>query len=634
MGRKEKEWIVKISGSIILLAFILKSFNLHTMVDMLFLIAAIIAGYPIMKTAIMLIRFQTIGIELLVSIAVIGAIGIKEYWEAAAVTFLFIFGSYLESRALEKTRSSLKSLLELIPLKATILKNGKTIEVSPDEVKPLDTVIIRAGERIPVDGKIVKGTAYINQSAITGESKLVFKDIEKEVYSGTLLERGYVEVLAEKVGEDTVFSKILQMVEDAQESKAKTQKFLEKFSAYYTPLILLFAFIIYFVTRDIELTLTLLVISCPGALVISAPVSIVSGIGNGAKNGILIKGGEHLEKASKINIVAFDKTGTLTIGKPKVTKIKTCGIDENELLFLAAQAEIKSEHYLGSAIIEEALKRGFVSQAIHDGNFETMMGMGIKATINEKLLLIGNRKLMQENHVQIDSAINDDMELEENRGNTVVLVAIENEIKGMISIADAVREEAKGLIEQLKQVGIKKVIMLTGDNERTAMTIRDELQVDEVYANLLPEEKVNILKRLKDEGNVVAMVGDGINDAPALATADIGIAMGNVGTDAARESADAVLASGELNKLPYFISLSRFTIRNMKENIIFALLTVFSLVIGVLGKTVFLASGMLIHELSVLLVILNALRVVKYHRRNKQPKCQHCLEAKLQNHIM
>lgn len=613
MGRKRKETIVKISGVLIVLAFIMKYFHISFVVDTLFLLATIIAGYPIVRNAISSIRFRIIGIELLVSVAVIGAIFIQEYWEAAAVTFLFIFGSYLEARALDKTRSSIKSLLDLAPLKATILKNGEAIEVSPDEVVQGDTVMIRSGERVPIDGKVSKGTAYMNQAAVTGESNLVFKEVDMEVYSGTLLEQGYLEVIAEKVGDDTTFAKILQLVEDAQDKKAKTQKFLEKFSAYYTPAILVFSLFIYLLTRDIELTLTLLVISCPGALVISAPVSIVAGIGNGAKNGILIKGGEHLERTAKIKIIAFDKTGTLTIGKPKVTAVKTFGIDEQELLYLAAKAESKSEHHLGKAIVDEAIKQGYSNSQTDDGEFETVMGMGIRAIIEQQSILIGNRKLLVDQGIRIPSDIEAYMIAEENRGQTVVLMTIQGEIRGIISIADTVREEAKDLILSLKHAGVKKVMMLTGDNERTANAIADELKIDEVYADLLPAEKVEVINQMKANGHVVAMVGDGINDAPALAVADIGIAMGNVGTDVAMETADAVLISGELNKLPYFLTLSRFTIQNMKENIIFAVLIVFALLTGVLFKTVFLASGMLIHELSVILVIINAFRIVKFN---------------------
>lgn len=613
MSRKRKETIVKISGALIVLAFIMKYFHISFVVDTLFLLATIIAGYPIVRNAISSIRFRIIGIELLVSVAVIGAIFIQEYWEAAAVTFLFIFGSYLEARALDKTRSSIKSLLDLAPLKATILKNGEAIEVSPDEVVQGDTVMIRSGERVPIDGKVSKGTAYMNQAAVTGESNLVYKEMDMPVYSGTLLEQGYLEVIAEKVGEDTTFAKILQLVEDAQDKKAKTQKFLERFSAYYTPAILVFSLFIYLVTKDIELTLTLLVISCPGALVISAPVSIVAGIGNGAKNGILIKGGEHLERTAKIKIIAFDKTGTLTIGKPKVTTVKTFGIDEQELLYLAAKAELKSEHHLGKAIVDEAIKQGFSNNQIDDGEFETVMGMGIRAIIEQQSILIGNRKLLVNQGVQIPSDIEAYVIAEENRGQTVVLMTIQGEIRGIISIADTVREEAKDLILRLKHAGVKKVMMLTGDNERTANAIANELKIDEVYADLLPAGKVEVINQMKANGHVVAMVGDGINDAPALAAADIGIAMGNVGTDVAMETADAVLISGELNKLPYFLTLSRFTIQNMKENIIFAVLIVFALLTGVLFKTVFLASGMLIHELSVILVIINAFRIVKFN---------------------
>lgn len=611
MNRRKKGQIVVVTGLLIGLAWILKYFQLTFYSTTLMIIASVIAGYPIAKSAIQALRFRVLGIEALVTIAVIGAFIIQEYWEAAAVTFLFILGSYLETRTLEKTRSSLKALFDLTPKKATVIRDHQEVEVMPEDVKKGEIILVRPGEKIPVDGTVIKGKATVNQAAITGESIPVSKEMDSSVFSSTVIEYGYLEVRAEKVGEDTTFSRILEMVEEAQENKATTQKFLERFSSYYTPGILLIAIIVYLFTRDLSLSLTFLVIACPGALIISAPVSIVAGIGNGAKNGILIKGGEYLEKAGKIDVVAFDKTGTLTVGKPKVTSIQSFRLSEDEFLKIVARAEVQSEHHLARAIMEEAKSRKI--NVIHPAeDFTGLPGRGIKAIVNNQVLYVGNRKLLNENNIHIPNKVESYLQHEESQGHTAILAADEKGLLGVVSIADVLREEAFDLVNQLKKSGVKEVIMLTGDNKRTAQAIADQLGIVELKADLLPEDKVLVLKQLKKEWNVVAMVGDGINDAPSLATADLGIAMGQTGTDVAMETSDIVLMSDQLHKLPYALGLSRATVKNMKQNIYFSVFVVAILLVGVLTKKVFLAAGMFVHELSVLLVIFNAIRLLKY----------------------
>lgn len=611
MSRKRKEQVVIIAGILIAISFLLKALNMLAIIsDILMITAAVIAGYPIMKNAIQALHYRILGIEALVTIAVIGAIMIHEYWEAAAVTFLFIFGSYLEARTIEKTRSSLKALIDLAPTMASVMREGIEVKVSPDEVIQGELVLVRPGEHIPVDGTILKGKATINQAAITGESVPVSREKDGTVFSGTVIENGYLEIIADKVGEDTTFARILNMVEEAQESKAPTQKFIEKFTRYYTPGIFILAIIVYILTRDIELTLTLLVIACPGAMVISAPVSIVAGIGNGAKNSILFKGGETLEKAGKVQVVAFDKTGTLTVGKPQVTQIRALQMDENELLHIVARAEYASEHHLASAILTETKLR-FGSEITPAEHFEAIAGKGVSATVDGTELYIGNRKLMSDYNISIDEKVANYVAQEEDKAQTVVFVADHEKVLGLISIADVLRADAYELVRQLKKSGVKKVVMLTGDNERTAAAVSRELGIDQYYAELLPEDKVIKLKELQEK-YMVAMVGDGVNDAPALAIADVGIAMGGSGTDVAIETADVVLMSDRLEKLSYALGLSHATMNNMKQNIYFAVAVVVTLLIGVLTRNVFMASGMLVHELSVLLVIINAIRLTRY----------------------
>lgn len=617
LRKAQRVWI---SGILVVTGFILKNtIGQQTITSAVMIIAAIIAGTPIIKNAISAARYWIIGIDALVSIAVIGAIFIGEYWEAAAVTFLFMLGDYLESRTIEKTRSSIKALLDLAPDTARVIRDGVEKLVLPDEVIKGEKIIVKPGEKISVDGIVIEGSSYVNQSAITGESIPINRNINDNVFSGTIIESGYLIIEATRVGDDTTFARILQMVEEAQDKKAKTQKFLERFSRYYTPAIIVLAIGFYLFTKDLVLALTLLVIACPGALVISTPVSIVAGIGNGAKHGVLIKGGEIMENLGKIKVLAFDKTGTLTIGKPMVTYIKTCNINERDLLKIAAIGEAYSEHPLAKAIVARAEKDLGKIKDIPEES-EIVTGQGIKTKIEGRTILIGNRKLFLENKVNISEDIEMYLQSEEDKGQTAIIIGDKERILGVISIADIVREDAKNLISNLKKLGVDKIVMLTGDNNRAAKAIATEVGLDDFYAELLPEDKVRVLKELQEEYGVAAMVGDGVNDAPALASADLGIAIGGAGTDVAMETADVVLMSDEIKKLSHAIGLSRATVNNMKQNIYFAIGVAVLLLAGVLIKTVNLSFGMLIHELSVLLVVINAVRLLGYGDRGKSKK--------------
>lgn len=611
MKKLTKAQIVGISGVLSAIGWILKQTRGYEPITVLVLLtAALVAGFPIFKRAFAALEFKIVGIDALVTIAVIGAIILGEYWEAAAVTFLFMLGDYLEARTLEKTRNSIKSLFDLAPDVARVRRDGIDVELSPDEVIQGDLVIVKPGEKIPVDGTITEGTAFVNQAPITGESIPVSRSIDETVFSGTILESGYLIIRADKVGEDTTFSRILEMVEEAQDKKANTQKFLEKFSRFYTPGIIVLAVVMFIITRDVRLALTLLVIACPGALVISTPVSIVAGIGNGAKHGVLIKGGEIMEKLGTVKVVAFDKTGTLTVGKPSVTNVKAFGIDEAELIKIAAIGESYSEHPLGRAIIAKAVETGGPLTEVPE-DAQMLTGHGISYNHDGNKYFIGNRKLFAQNGLDT-TAQESYISAEEDKGQTVVLIGTAAKVYGVISIADTIRSDARELVQDLKAQGIKKVVMLTGDNDRAAKAIAQEIGLDGYYSELLPEGKVKVLKDLQAEYGRVAMVGDGVNDAPALASADLGIAIGGAGTDVAMETADVVLMSAEVGKLSYAVSLSRATVRNMKQNIAFAILVVGILLAGVLFKTVDMSIGMLVHELSVLLVIINAVRLLGY----------------------
>ncbi|WP_323028535.1 cation-translocating P-type ATPase [Gelidibacter japonicus] len=625
MKAKQVNRIMYAAGILLLAAIATYVFKWNSLLlDALLITASIVAGVPTFIKAWKASRLKMFSIELLVTIAVIGALIIGEYVESAAVTFLFLFGAFLEGRSLEKARASLKSLMDMAPLVATVVRDGLRSTIMAEEVIKNDLVIIQTGEKIPIDGRVITGNASVNEAAITGESIPVSKGLDDQVFSGSILDSGYLEVIAENVGEDTTFAKIIELVEEAQEGKAKTQRFLEKFATIYTPGIMVLSVLVWAITQDVHLALTFLVIACPGALVISAPVSIVAGIGNAARNGILIKGGEVMENLAKLNAFVFDKTGTLTKGKPEVTAIKGFGITEEELLLMAAEAEVISEHHLGRAIVKKAEKTG-LKLVNKPTEVNVLKGRGIEVNLDGRPLFIGNRKGLVQNEITIETEVESYATQQERAGNTAVFIADDKKVLGIISIADTIRDKAKDTIDNLRAAGIKHLVMLTGDNKHTANIVGEQLGLDRIYAELLPEDKALKVKACMGKGIKLAMLGDGVNDAPAIASADVGIAMGVAGTDIAMETADVVLMADNLDKLTHAVKLAKATVRNMKQNMFIAVGTVALLLAGVLTKKVNLASGMLIHELSVLLVILNAIRLVSFNpisrfKRSTPPK--------------
>ncbi|HHT69947.1 MAG TPA: cadmium-translocating P-type ATPase [Firmicutes bacterium] len=605
-----------LAGALIALGWVLgRLFPQNSATDVLMIAAAVIAGWRIAWSAWQALRFRVLGIPALVTLAALGAIAIGEYWEAAVVTFLFAFGSYLEARTLDKTRGALRELLEMAPQVARVKRGGGEEEIPAAEVQVGDVVIVRPGEKIPVDGQVVTGEATVNQAAITGESVPVEKTVGDKVFGGTINEAGYLEIETEKAGEDTTFARIIALVEAAQQEKPRTQELLERFAHYYTPGIMIISLLTFLITGNPVIALTLLVIACPGALVIATPVSIVAGIGNAARHGVLIKGGEHLEKIGRIQTIVLDKTGTLTVGRPELVGLWARSGDEDKMLRLAGAVEKLSEHPLAKPVVAAAESKGLLPEAT---SFRVLTGRGVVAEVEGRQVAVGTPRLMAELGITVDEEATERLQKEEARGRTAVLVAEGQEIIGAVFLADTPRPEAYRLVEQLKKSGIRNVVMLTGDNARTAEAIATELNLDEFYAEMLPEDKVNVIKQLRQSGQVVGMVGDGINDAPALATADVGIAMGAAGTDVALETADLVLMADRLDKLPYAISVSRATLGNIKQNVVFAIIVVLALLAGVLGQTIVLASGMLVHEASVLLVIINAMRLLRYRPPEKE----------------
>lgn len=603
-----KKHVYILSLSILfLISIVFNKFEQSLIAIALMSVLTILAGYHIFKKAFMDLWYKMIGIDLLVTIAVVAAIIIGDYFEAAAVTYLFTLGHILEKSALEKTRSSLKKLLDLKPSEARRLLDHQEEIVSLDSLNIDDILLVKPGEKIPTDGIIIEGSVLIDEQILTGESVPVEKGIGDAILGSTLLQTGYMKMKVSHVGEDTTLARMIHMVEEAQDKKAKTQKFMEVFSRYYTPLIVILSIVIYFLTKDIRLAITALVIACPGALVIATPVSFVAGIGHAAKKGILFKGGDSIERLAKGNLLFFDKTGTLTQGKPELKKIYTFDYDENELLRIASIGESYSEHPLASAIIDKARRRSLTTHDLPKES-ELIIGKGVKFKYNNIKYMIGNNKILEfplRNEVASTIVAFEDM------GYTTLIMADPQRVLGLFAIADGLRNHAKKVISEVKSLGIKDIIMLTGDQDRVAKQVSDEVGIKTYHAKLLPEDKANIVKSYQEHHQTI-FVGDGINDALALSYATASVAIGGVGKDLAMETADVVLMSEDLSKLSTAIKISKKVKINMFQNIIFALVIVSFLMIGVLFKKVTMSMGMLVHELSVLVVILNAIRLLKH----------------------
>ena len=580
--------------------------------DVLMVVAAAVAGLPILIKAVRALLVRTIAIDLLVSIAAIGAVIIGEYWEAAAVTFLFAIGHALEARTMNRTRSALAELVAVAPDVATVLRDGHQVEVPAAAVQPDETVLVKNGSKVPVDGIVIGGTGALDEASITGESIPVEKGEGDRVFAGTVSGGGFLQVRATGVGSDTTLARIIHRVEEAQDAKAATQTFMERFSAWYTPAIIVLALVAGLVSGDAVLALTLLVIGCPGALVISIPVAIVAGIGRGAKDGILIKGGEYLETSARITAVALDKTGTLTEGRPRLTDVTVLDpvLGRGDVLTWAARAEAGSEHPLATAIIDAAVGEGLVLGALPEET-EPVIGMGIVAVLGGRRVAVGNLPLLEAEGVTDEGGAAAEVDRLAGLGRTPMVVALDGRVIGVIAVADRLRPDAAAMIAGLHAAGVEKVVMLTGDAQRVADAVAAEVGLDEVRAHLLPEDKLRLVTELQGQGHTVAMVGDGVNDAPALATADIGVAMGAAGSGVAIETADIALMKDDLLKLPQAVSLARRTVRVMHQNIAIALVTVLVLIGGVFAGGVTMAIGMLVHEASVLLVIVNAMRLMR-----------------------
>lgn len=613
MLKSWKTWgVVAASGLLIVASWLVgRLTSADAVADGLMIIAALVAGYRIAVSAVQALRIRMISIDLLVVVAAVGAMFIDNYWESAAVTFLFALGKALEKATLNRTRRALSDLVDSAPETATILRDGEPETVEVWELEPGDLVLVRNGEQVPVDGRVLSGNGGVDEATITGESVPAEKSEGSEVFAGTWLRSGVLRIEAVGIGADTTLARIVHRVEDAQDDKARTQTFMERFSTWYTPAVMISALVVALIPwslvatmGNIELALTLLVIGCPGALVISIPVSIVAGIGRSAKDGVLIKGGEYLESAARVDAVVVDKTGTLTNGRPVLTDVDVLDDDysREDVLRLAALAETASEHPLAEAIISGAREAGLEIDLVEAA--EPVAGKGIRAEVDGRVVAVGSADLLD--HRPDNARI---LELND-QGRTAMFVGVDGRAVGIVTVADTIRDDAPAAVRALHDAGIR-VVMATGDAQRVARNVGAELGVDEIRAELMPEDKVEIVRELQSRGHTVAMVGDGVNDTPALALADIGVAMGAAGSPAAIETADIALMADRLPRLPYALSLAKRTVRTMRLNIAIALVTVAALLAGLFLGGVTMSIGMLVHEVSVLAVIAIAMLLLR-----------------------
>ena len=607
---KSKNRIMVMSGILIALGFAGEFLFHNEMLAMAGLGAASILGVlPIAIQAYQALKVKVVSIDVLVTIAVLGAFAIKNLEESAIVTFLFLFGAYLEQRTLNKTRSAIKELTEMAPESALKRQpDGSFLEVDVDEVDVEDVLLVKTGAKVPVDGRVLSGEGYVSEASITGESLPVEKKQGSKVYAGTILENGTLQIVADRVGEDTTFGRIIELVEEAQDAKSEAERFIDRFSKYYTPLVLLLSAIVFALTWNVELSITILVLGCPGALVIGVPVSNVAGIGNGAKNGILLKGSEVIQDFSRVDVMVFDKTGTLTVGHPKVSDHAYFGKDEKETLKYLSSVERESDHPLAKAVVEHI----GITDAYTVSETEVMKGGGIAAKVEGRQVLVGNLYLMEENQVSFPEKSLDIIHQYERRGDSLVLTSVDGVLESVLGIRDQVRPGVKEDLRKLKKLGVKELVLLSGDHQGTVDVVAEELGLTKAFGHMLPEDKSAYIKKLQEEGHVVAFVGDGVNDSPSLALAEIGIAMGS-GTDVAIETSDVVLMNGDFGKLPHALGLTKATARNMKQNIAIAVGVVLVLLFSLFfSEWMNMSIGMLVHEASILVVILNGMRLLKF----------------------
>ena len=597
-----------ISGIFLILSLVLPKVGVNLPIDPAW-ISVLISGIPLLYLAIWRIihnpGISKISSALLISIAMIAAIAIGDLFAAGEVAFIMALGAILEDMTTDRAKKGLKKLISLAPTQGRRIKDNKEEMISANEICTDDIIRILPGETIPVDGIIIDGETSVDQSIMTGESLPVDKSIGESVFCGTINQFGSIDIKATKVGEDSSLHKLIHMVQEAENKKAPMARIADKCASYLVPVALIIAIIAGFVTKDIIRAVTVLVVFCPCALVLATPTAIMAAIGQATKRGVIIKSGEALEKMGKVDTIAFDKTGTLTLGCLKVSDVISFdeNTSKNELLSLAASAESKSEHPLGKAIVDYAKNENIL--LIDSSDFKMTVGKGIFANINDVKVLCGNEKLLLDYNISLDDKVRNELEALRLQGKASLLIAKNNKCIGVIALSDVLRPEAANMVSKLKNINTETVL-LTGDNNLTAQHFAKQVGITQIYSELLPEQKVEKITALQAENHTVCMIGDGVNDAPALKTANVGVAMGSMGSDIAVEAADIALMSDDISNIPYLKRLSNATVKTIKFSITLSMcinfLAVALSILGVLNPT----TGALVHNAGSCFVVLIA----------------------------
>ncbi len=597
-----------VGGAFLILSFVLPKLGIRLLIDPAWL-TVVISGIPLLYLALWRVVYNPgiskISSALLIVIAMFGAIGIGDLFAAGEVVFIMAFGALLEEMTTNRAKKGLKNLISLAPVQGRKLENGKELMIPAEKISRDDILRVLPGETIPVDGIIIEGETSVDQSIMTGESLPVDKGVKDEVFCGTLNRFGAIDIKATNVGQDSSLQKLIRMVQEAENKQAPMQRIADKFASWLVPVALMIAIVTGFATGNIVRAVTVLVVFCPCALVLATPTAIMAAIGQATKHGVIIKSGEALEKMGKVDTITFDKTGTLTYGKLQVSDVISFNDkqDNEYILLMAASAEAKSEHPLGKAIVNDVISKKM--NIIPSSAFKMTTGKGIEAVVADKKMLCGNEKFLRENGIEINKSVSDTIAKLHMEGKAAILVAQEGKCIGIIALSDVIRPEAKAVVEKLSKLGTKSVL-LTGDNKRTAEYFASKAGISEVYAELLPDKKVETIQHLQSAAGKVCMIGDGVNDAPALKVAEVGVAMGNMGSDIAVDAADIALMSDDISKVPYLKRLSNATVKTIKLSITMSMLINFIAIIlsvtGILNPT----TGALVHNAGSCFVVLIA----------------------------
>ncbi|MCJ7771458.1 cation-translocating P-type ATPase [Candidatus Bathyarchaeota archaeon] len=546
---------------------LLNPLNLLFPYDIPSIVAALIGGYPVFREAFSHLRSKSVTVEVAMSIGIIASLLIGEYLTALVVAFFTLLSEYIEELTTERGRRAVEGLINLSPTLATVRREGQDVTVDVSEVRVGEIVVVKSGGKIPVDGVVISGEGHVNQAPVTGESMPIFKESGSEVYAGTFDADGVLEIETKHIGKDTTLGRMIKLVEEAESSKAPSQRFADGFASRFIPIILVIAAIVFIVTMRADSAIAVVVIAEPCAISLATPLAVVASVGLAARKGIIVKGGVYLEELSKIDTVVFDKTGTLTLGEPSVSEIKKFGDHEEEdILLLAATTELHSEHPIAKAVASRMSQLGL--ETPEHKSCTIVPGKGVVCSYVETTILLGNRELLKEHGVDIPAEVAGYMRKKEETGNTAMILAHDNHVCGIISVADTVRRDAAAGVQALRNLGVKRFIMMTGDNARTAKQVGDRVGVDEVLAEMLPEQKASRVRELVNSGKKVLMVGDGINDAPALAEASIGVAMGVAGTPATVETADVALMTDNFLNIAEAMKIGRRASATIRQNII------------------------------------------------------------------